>query len=212
MLVKQGKLGEALTAFRDGKLVAQNNLPEALTSFRDGLAVKQRLMHADPGNVGLLRDTLVSHKEISGVLAAQGDLAEVLETFRNALPITEQLAQADPGNAAAWQIFLVSLHINLARNGDDEVRRWPFIVATLSKLKEENRLPPEQEKLLPAAEAQLARMVVTLRKLKEENRLPEEQKKWLPAAEEELAKHPGAASVIDGLSSSIRPCSVGEEY
>jgi hypothetical protein len=48
-------------------------------------------------------------------------------------------------------------HWKLAENGDDAPQRWAFIVGTLRKLKAENRLASEREKLLPEAEAQLAK-------------------------------------------------------
>jgi len=42
-------------------------------------------------------------------------------------------------------------------NGDDALRGFAFIVATLRKLKAENRLTSKQESWLPKAEAQLAK-------------------------------------------------------
>jgi hypothetical protein len=89
------------------------------------------------------------------VLVAQGHLPEALKSFRDGLSIAEQLAQADPGNAG-WQFDLIVSHWKLAEKGDDAPRRWAFIVATLRRLKEENRLAPVQEKWLPEAEARLA--------------------------------------------------------
>jgi hypothetical protein len=90
------------------------------------------------------------------VLVAQGNLTEAEKSFRDGLAIAERLAQADPSNAG-WQVDLIVSHWRLAANGDDAWRRFAFIVATLRKLKEENRLTPAQESLLPEAEAQLAK-------------------------------------------------------
>jgi tetratricopeptide (TPR) repeat protein len=187
VLVDQGNLPEALKSFRDGHdifkqlaqadpgntgwqrdlsvsydrvgevLKAQGNLPEALKSFRDGLAIRDRLAQADPGNAGWQRDLSVSYNNIGDVLVAQGNLPEALKALRDGLAIAEQLAQADPSNAG-WQFDLIVSHWSLAANGDDAARRFAFIVATLRKLKEENRLTPAQEKWLPKAEARLAEM------------------------------------------------------
>jgi hypothetical protein len=105
---------------------------------------------------GRRRDLSVSYIKIGDVLVAQGNLPEALKTFRDGLGIRERLAQSDPSNAR-WQFDLVISHWKLAANGDDAARRFAFIVATLRKLKEENRLTPVQESWLPKAEAQLAK-------------------------------------------------------
>jgi tetratricopeptide (TPR) repeat protein len=186
VLVAQGNLPEALKSFRDGHdifkrlaqadpgnagwqrdlsvsynnigavLVDQGNLPEALKSFRDGLAIRERLAQADPGNAGWQRDLSVSYNMIGDVLVAQSNLPEALKSFRDGHDIFKRLALADPGNAG-WQVDLAISHWKLAENGDDAPRRWAFIVATLRKLKEENRLTPVQVRMLPEAEAQLAK-------------------------------------------------------
>jgi tetratricopeptide (TPR) repeat protein len=138
-------------------LVAQGNLPEALKSFRDGLAIAEQLAQADPGNAVWQRDLSVSFNKIGDVLVAQGNLPEALKSFRDGLAIAEQRAQADPGNAG-WQFDLVDSNWKLAENGDDAARRFALIISILRKLKEENRLAPAQEKWLPEAEAQLAKI------------------------------------------------------
>jgi hypothetical protein len=99
----------------------------------------------------------VSYEKIGDALVAEGDLPEALKSFRTDLAIAERLAQSDPDNAG-WQFDLVVSHWKLAANGDDAPRRFAFIVATLRKLKEENRLTPQQEKWFPEAEGQLEKM------------------------------------------------------
>jgi tetratricopeptide (TPR) repeat protein len=138
-------------------LEAQGNLPKALKSFRDGLAIAERLAQSDPGNAGWQSDLSVSFERVGDVLKAQGNLPEALKSFRDGLAIRERLAQSDPGNAG-WQFDLVVSHWSLAVNGDDAPRRFAFIVDTLRRLKAENRLTPEQERWLPEAEAQLAKV------------------------------------------------------
>src|SRR5260370_30587259 len=127
-----------------------------MKAFGGGLAMRERLAQSDPGNAGWQRDLWVSYNKLGDVLVAQGNLPEALKTFRDELGIAERLAQSDPGNAG-WQFDLVVSHWKLAANGDDAPRRFAFIVATLRKLKAENRLTPAQERLLPEAEAQLAK-------------------------------------------------------
>ncbi|HTW28913.1 MAG TPA: tetratricopeptide repeat protein, partial [Acetobacteraceae bacterium] len=138
-------------------LVAQGKLAEALTAFRDGLAIRERLAAADPGNAGWQRDLSVSHNKIGEVLVAQGKLAEALTAFRDSHAIFERLAAADPGNAG-WQTDLVASHARLAQQGDEPERRWAFVVATLRRLSAEGRLTAAQEAWLPTAEANLQKL------------------------------------------------------
>ena len=67
------------------------------------------------------------------------------------------LAKSDPTNAGA-QFDLVVSNWKLAVNGDDSAGRYAFIVTTLRKLKEDGRLAPAQQKWLPLAEAELAKL------------------------------------------------------
>jgi len=83
-------------------------------------------------------------------------MPEALKSFRASHDIFGRLAQSDPGNAG-WQFDLAASHWRLAANGDDAASHFAFIVATLRKLKEENRLAPAQE-WLPEAGAQLAKL------------------------------------------------------
>jgi len=187
VLVAQGNLPEALTSIRDGLairerlaradpgnagwqhdlsvsynkigdvLVAQGNLAEALKSFRDSHDIFDGLARADPGNAGWQRDLSVSYDRIGDVLVAQGNLAKALKSIRDGLAIADRLAKADPGNAG-WQFDLVVSHWRLAEHGDDAAGRFSFIVATLQKLKDENRLTVAQAAWLPEAEERLARL------------------------------------------------------
>jgi tetratricopeptide (TPR) repeat protein len=94
-------------------LVAQGKLSEALQAYRDSLAIRERLAKADPGNAGWQRELSVSYIKVGEVLVAQGKLSEALQGYRDSLAITERLAKADPGNAG-WQRDLAVSHANLA--------------------------------------------------------------------------------------------------
>ena len=124
-------------------------LDEAATAFKAALAAARR--------VGDERDESVALDQIGDVLKAHGNLPEALKSFRDGLAIADRLAKADPGNAG-WQVDLVVSNWKLAANGDDAARRFTFVVATLRKLKDENRLTPAQEKWLPQAETELAKL------------------------------------------------------
>ena len=132
VLVAQGKLDEALKAYRDGLaigerlaaadrsntqwqrdlsvsydkvgdvLVAQGKLDEALKAYRDSLAIAERLAAADRSNTQWQRDLSVSYNKVGDVLVAQGKLDEALKAYRDGLAIAERLAAADRSNTQ-WQ-------------------------------------------------------------------------------------------------------------
>jgi hypothetical protein len=112
---------------------------------------------ANPGNVLWQHDLSVSHDRVGDMLAAQGRVPDALQSFRDGLAIRERLAKAAPANAGA-QFDLVVSNWKLATYGDDAARRFALIVTTLRKLKEASTLPPAQEKWLPLAEAELAKL------------------------------------------------------
>jgi tetratricopeptide (TPR) repeat protein len=132
VLLAQGKLTEALRAYRDGLAVreqlanadptkaagqrdlsvsynkvgdlqmAEGNMGEALKSYNEELAIGAQLAKADPTNTAWQRDLSVSFDRIGKLLAAQGNLTEALKFYRDGLAVKEPLAKADPTNTA-WQ-------------------------------------------------------------------------------------------------------------
>jgi tetratricopeptide (TPR) repeat protein len=135
---------------------AQGDAAAALASYEAARNIILPLAQSDRGNASWQRALSVSHKKIGEMLKARGQLMDALTSFRDALAISEQLAQSQRGNAV-WQVDLVDSHWKLAESGDDAHRRWALIVATLRKLKAENRLAPVHGKLLPDAEVELAK-------------------------------------------------------
>ena len=144
MLVEQGKLDEALKAYRDGLairerlaaadrsnaewqrdlsvsydkvgdvLVAQGKLDEALKAYRDGLAIRERLAAADRSNTQWQRDLSISYNKVGDVLVAQGKLDEALKAYRDGLAIAERLAAADPQQYASGSAICNTASAGLA--------------------------------------------------------------------------------------------------
>jgi len=83
-------------------LVAQGKLEEALKAYRDGLAIFERLAAADRSNTLWQRDLSVPANRVGDVLVAQGKLEEALKAYRDSLAIAERLAAADRSNPQ-WQ-------------------------------------------------------------------------------------------------------------
>ena len=127
-------------------LVAQGKLPEALKAYRDDLAISDRLAKSDPGNAGWQRDLTVSYDRIGDVLVAQGKLPEALKAYRDGLAISDRLAQSDPGNAG-WQRDLSVSYAKLAslyrKNKDnakalDMLRQGQTIMLRMTRLSPDN--------------------------------------------------------------------------
>jgi tetratricopeptide (TPR) repeat protein len=91
-------------------LAAQGKLDEALKAYRDSLAIRERLAAADPSNTEWQRDLSVSYDKIGNVLVAQGKLDEALKAYRDSFAIRERLAANDPGNTLWQRDLSVSYH------------------------------------------------------------------------------------------------------
>jgi tetratricopeptide (TPR) repeat protein len=94
-------------------LVVQGKLDEALKAYRDGLAIFERLAAADRSNTQWQRDLSVSYNNVGDVLVAQGKLDAALKAYRESLAIRERLAAADRSNSE-WQR---DLRISIGRIG-----------------------------------------------------------------------------------------------
>ena len=99
----------------------------------------------------------MSYDKVGDVLVSQGDLPGALKSYRDSLAIQERLAKADPSNAE-WQFDVVATNWRLASAGDDALRRWTLIVATLRELTAASKLTVEQSKWLPVAEEKLTKL------------------------------------------------------
>jgi tetratricopeptide (TPR) repeat protein len=135
----------------------QGQLAEALRYYRASLAIRERLASADPKNSGWQRDLLVSHNKIGDVFMEQSVTTDALKNYRAGFAIAERLAAADPNNVQS-QVDLLWAQWRLASNGDDPARRFQFIVASLRRLKDANKLSAEQARWLPIAEQRLAEL------------------------------------------------------
>jgi tetratricopeptide (TPR) repeat protein len=245
-LVAQGDLAEALAEYRaelaildrltstDGShtgwqrdkavahgnigdvLIAQGNNRGAIESYQEKLSIVEQLSTRDPRNAGWQFDLAASHASIADAHVGEGELEEALSSYRRSHAILEQVAASGRTNAG-WQLDLLLSNSRLTLFGDEPIKRWEFIVATLRQLNEEKRLTPEQQTWLPFAEQGLtaargkqwqwdllnmywrtaslsgnpvrqARLVVTiLRKLEQERKLTSRQVRWLRTAESQVA-------------------------
>ena len=130
--LNQGKLADALNAFREGLAIAErlthadpNNIQwqrdlsvayagigdaftdrripkNALTPYQSSLAIVERLAKSDPGDVALQRDLSGLHLRIGIAFEELGQLNDAMEAYRAYLGIMERVAWADPGNNL-WQ-------------------------------------------------------------------------------------------------------------
>src|SRR6202022_1022523 len=85
-----------------GVLEAQGKLDEALEAYRDSLAIVDRLIAADRTNTQWQRGLSVCYNRVGNVLLAQGKLEEALKAYRDGLAIAERLVAANP-RIGLWQ-------------------------------------------------------------------------------------------------------------
>jgi tetratricopeptide (TPR) repeat protein len=139
-----------------GWLLSQSNdSAAALREYQARLGIIENLSRADPKRWQV--DLAVAKRQVGDVLVALGRLEEAIAAYRTALAIREAVVSADTGNVQA-QLELVRAHWILAAHGDDPLRRFTLIVATLRKLKDDSRLTPDQAAWLPQAEDQLKKV------------------------------------------------------
>jgi len=147
--ISYSKIGDVMTK--------QGKLDEALKAYRDGLAIAERLAKDDPSNAVWQRDLSASYSEIGDAMTKQGKTQEALASYRKALEIMEPLAAADPTNVLR-QADIIEYNRGLAINGDDPARRFAFILAALRRLQTLTKLTDEQNAWLSEAETQLAKV------------------------------------------------------
>jgi tetratricopeptide (TPR) repeat protein len=139
VLMAQGKLAEAQTAFEEYLAISQelaeqdpsntgwqrelaiahsqvgwalqeqDKLEEAEAPLGEYLALSQRFMKLHPSHLGWQRELAVAHGQVGVVLQAQGKLAEAQVAFGKCLSISQRLAAHDPTNAD-WQRELAVAH------------------------------------------------------------------------------------------------------
>ena len=83
-------------------LLRQGKLEEALTAYRDSLAIAERLVSADRSNTQWQRDLFKSYEKVGDVQIRQGKLEEAVKAFRDSLAVTQRLVAADPSDTD-WQ-------------------------------------------------------------------------------------------------------------
>lgn len=135
----------------------QGKLAEALMSYQDSLARRKKAADMARANVLAQRDLARSYDKVGAVFVDMKNYAEGFEQIHAGLAIRERLTAGDPSNVL-WQMETLESHWRLAQHGNNPAQRWPLIVATLQKLKAENRLTARQTRLLPEAEAELAKL------------------------------------------------------
>ena len=73
-------------------LKSQGKLGDALTAYREALALAEAVAKADPGNTDGSRDVGQSHERIGDVLLAQGNLPGALASYQEDRSVLYRLA------------------------------------------------------------------------------------------------------------------------
>jgi tetratricopeptide (TPR) repeat protein len=95
-------------------LVTQGKLDEALKAYRDRRVIAERLAAADPSNAEWQRDLAVSHAKLASVYEKQGRIADALIEVTKARDIMAALAAITPRDAR-WKRDLAWLESEVVR-------------------------------------------------------------------------------------------------
>jgi len=95
-------------------LVAQGKLDEALKAYRDGFAIREHVAAADPNNTQWQRDLAVSHSKLASVYERQGRIADALVELTKGQDIIVALLAIVPGHAQ-WKKDLAWVEQQIAR-------------------------------------------------------------------------------------------------
>jgi tetratricopeptide (TPR) repeat protein len=95
-------------------LVAQGKLDEALKAYRDGLAIMERLAAADRGNTEWQRGLAISRSKLASVYERQGGIADALQELTKARDIMAALVAIAPSNTQ-WKNDLAWFERQIAR-------------------------------------------------------------------------------------------------
>jgi tetratricopeptide (TPR) repeat protein len=153
--VRQAELRDAYDNI-GGTLIALGEVPGGLDFLRYGRVIAQRLVDSDPANTRWQHDLALVLSSIGDARSGRGD-KEGLQFYRDALTIFERLAQSDPGNAS-WRQDVLLTNRRLAAAGDDSLRRWKVVAASLRETASHTRLTDQQAAWLASAEQQVANL------------------------------------------------------
>ena len=95
-------------------LVKQGKLEEALKAYRDGLAIMERLAAADRSNTLWQRNLAVSYTKLASVHPRLGNVAEALVELRKGREIMAALVAIAPDNTQ-WKKDLAWFDGQIAR-------------------------------------------------------------------------------------------------
>jgi hypothetical protein len=94
--------------------VAQGKLDEALKAYRDSLAIAERLAAADRSNSEWQRDLAISHSKLASVYERQRRIADALQELTQGRDIMAALVAIAPGNTQ-WKNDLAWFEQQIAR-------------------------------------------------------------------------------------------------
>ena len=113
--------------------------------------MRERLVKQEPGRADYLRDLSVSYNRMGDLESARGEGERARQFYEKSLEMRERLVKQEPGRAD----YRVDLAKSLARMGDPASLRRAFDI--LTRMKESNRLMPEDAPVLDAVRGMLQR-------------------------------------------------------
>jgi tetratricopeptide (TPR) repeat protein len=139
-----------------GTLIARGEVSAGLDFLDDGRLISERLVRSDPDNRQWQHDYALVLNSIGDARMERGDTGG-MQFYRDALAIVERLVQSDPGNAS-WRQDALLTNWRLAAGGDDSLRRWKAVAASLRETRSHSKLTDQQAAWLASAEQQVAKL------------------------------------------------------
>ena len=143
-------------------LLKSEKATEAIKHFEQGMAICQKLAIADPDDPQTKRDRSISHNYLGDALIRIGKSSEAIEQYRQGLEIRQLLTAANP-NDVQTRLDLVVTYSKLgdatqqSKAFSDAVTWYEKALDVLTRLEDEKRLPPANQKWIPILNESLAK-------------------------------------------------------
>jgi hypothetical protein len=131
--------------------VARGQYQRVIANYSEILPILERLTANGTKDSYLDVNLATVHELIADSRLGQGDADTALTFYRKSHFNLEHAIAASPANVD-WKLLYLWSHSRLALLGDRTENRIKLILESLQKLRDENRLTPAQQRLLPVAE------------------------------------------------------------
>ena len=138
-------------------LKAKFNADGALEGYRSGVGLLESIASVEIKSAIRKNDLAWAYNKTGDALVALGRREEAIANFRKATALAEQITN-DDGDNADWEWVLLWSEWRLSEQGEESGARLRDLIVRIRKLQSENRASADLARLLPIAEARLAKL------------------------------------------------------